>query len=222
MPLFTVEGRAVRHLPAERGTVYVAIRAQSDDPQSAQFAANRAFGTVVELAKGAAADGAATWWGANGVVHWSAKEWHKPKPHLDGTYVDRHFAGATLRVKFADFGRLHTFVTSAAAVPAVRVTSIEWALTENTRDAAVSTTRVAAVTDARARAEAYATAAGYTSVALVHLYEERLRPGLGHRGEESGVGARNDVASAGDTGDLSLHPDQITVTTVITADFEAE
>jgi len=221
MPLITVEGRADHHLPAERGTVRVRVRSTADDPLVPRARATRAFDTLASLARSEVAAGSATWWGADGVVTWSAKEWHKPSAHVEGTYVERHHAAAGITVKFSDFSRLHTFVSTAAEVPDATVHQVEWTLTEAARDRAVRTARTAATQDARSRADAYARAAGLSDVSLVHLHEAGLRPGIGHGGDTSGVGARNGVASHGATGDLALHPDQITVTAVVTADFEA-
>ncbi len=221
MPLITVEGRADRHLPAERGSVHVRIRTKGEDSKIPRAHADRTFDAVASLAKHEASAGAATWWGADGVVTWSAKEWHKPSSHVDGNYVDRHHAAASITVKFSDFARLQAFVVAVSQVPNAAIDRVEWTLTEATRRLAVQATRTKAALDARSRAKAYADAVGFSDVSLVRLYEEALRPGLGHVAHESGVGARNGVSSAGDTGDLALHPDQITVTTVVTADFEA-
>ncbi|GII98101.1 uncharacterized protein DUF541 [Sediminihabitans luteus] len=220
MPLVTVQGHAVRHVPAERGTVHVRIKATADDTRSPRERADSAFGAVASLAASAVADGAATWWGADGVVTWSATQWHKPSAHVDGVYLDRHHAAASIDVKFSDVPRLHAFVLDVHQVPDARVHRVEWTLTEATRRDALRATRTGAALDARSRAEAYAGALGLSEVAIVHLYDEGLRPGLARGAAETGVGARNGVGSGGDTGDLALHPDQISVTTVVTADFE--
>jgi hypothetical protein len=222
MAVITVEGRAVRHLAAERATVRVRIRFEHPTPvdRTAQDAA-ALLREVSTLARAEADAGAATWWGAEPVVTWVEKEWVKPSAHADKVLQQRHVAGAGVQVKFRDFARMTAFAARANALQGAEVAHVSWALTEKTRDALTSETRRDAAVDARLRAEAYASALGQNHVTLVHLYEEGLRP-AGPYGakQQSGVGARNGVTTSGSTGDLRLRVEEVEVTAVVTADFE--
>jgi hypothetical protein len=222
MDVITVEGRAVRHLAAERATVRVRIRCEhaSQVDGTAEDAA-ALLREVSVLARAEADAGAATWWGAEPVVTWVEKEWVKPSAHADSVLKRRHVAGAGVQVKFRDFGRMTAFAARVNGLQGAEVANVSWALTESTRDALTAETRRDAAVDARLRAEAYATALGEHSVTLVHLYEEGLRPsGPSGSKQQSGVGARNGVTTSGGTGDVRLHAEQIEVTAVVTADFE--
>ena len=220
MPRIVVTGHASRQLPAERGTVRIALALIGDRREDVLAGATRLHVLVAGLAKAQVAQGAATWWSAGNVIAAAREEWVKPKPNVDAVKVVRFWAGADLQVKFRDFGALADWSTQVAQHEGVSIGSVAWTLTEPNRAAAVEEVRTAAAEDAVVRAGAYARALGLGPVRLVTLYEAGLRP---HVGATGGVGqSRRLGASPGSAGGIELRPEDVEVATTVTADFDAD
>lgn len=221
MPLITVAGRATQSHPAERGTVHVVVGFAGEDRADVMARCEQTHRSLVGQAKELVAEGAATWWGADQVVAFPYDEWIKPSAHKDQVKVRRFRADAAIHVKFADFAALSAWVAAITVEPGVSLRSIDWTLTEARRDRVVAEVRNQAALDSVTRAQAYADALGLGAVALVALYEDGLRPDVVPGGAPGpGVAMRAAGASEGGGG-FELRPDDIDVSAVVTADFEA-
>ncbi|MFD1824662.1 MULTISPECIES: SIMPL domain-containing protein [Mumia] len=222
MPRITVAGRATQSHPAERGTVQVLVSFAGERRADVVARSEQAHASLVEQAKDAVAGGAATWWGADQVAAFPYDEWIKPSAHEDQIKVRRFRTNAAIHVKFADFAALSSWVGAVSLEPGVTIRSIDWALTEAHRDRVVAEVRAAAALDAVTRAQAYADALGLGPVRLTALYEDGLRPHIGSGGAPGpGVAMRAAAGGGGNGGGFELQPDDIDVTAVVTADFEA-
>lgn len=221
MPVFSVQGHATRHQPAERGTIRLIVQFSGENRASVLARAAQVHADVVERAKAEVASGAATWWGSQAVVASAYDEWVKPSPNVDSVKVRRFRAGADVQVKFVDFSALAAWSAQVASIEGVAVNGITWALTEARRDAVLRDVRAEAARDSVERARAYANALGYDDVRLLALFEDGLRPNVSGGTGAAAMGMRGAPVPSGGVPVFEMRPDDIVVTAAITADFEA-
>ncbi len=221
MPVFSVQGHATRHQPAERGTIRLTVQFRGENRASVLAHAARVHTDLVDRAKAHVASGAATWWGSQAVLAWAFDEWDKPSPNVDQVKVRRFRAGADAQVKFQDFAALAAWAAEVAAIEGVAVNGITWALTDARRDALQRDVRADAARDSVERARAYADALGYGDVRLLALFEDGLRPHVSGGGGGIGMSMRGAPPASGSTKAFEMRPDDIVVTAAVTADFEA-
>ncbi|MCU1473513.1 SIMPL domain-containing protein [Amnibacterium sp.] len=212
MVQISVHGSASRFLPAERGTIEVAIALEHEDRATAMQQVAGLHERFVADAKSFVHAGAATWWGSDQVRARAERRYVKDSDAHRTVQV----ASAEVRVKFRDFPALSEWFEHAGAVPGVAIGGIEWTLTEEHRSQEERDVRVQAVADAVQRAEAYAEAIGGTGVTLQQLWEPGLRPHSGGAVEGAYVTA---MAVAGSRSSIELRPDDIEISAAVTADF---
>lgn len=217
--IITVQGSASEWLDAERGTA--TIRVSFDGPQRQPV-----FEAATEAASGITAalrelgDGAVTRWSADRVAVWSQRPWNNQGKQLAPVYT----AALGVTARFRDFDALAEFVERFATTPGVTVAGIEWDLTEETRTAALTRVRSAAVADATAKARAYADAAGLGELSPVAIAD----PGMLGDAGAGGAGAPElafKAMRAGGSADagvaLTFTPDRIEVSAAVDARFRA-
>jgi hypothetical protein len=222
VPFIAVVGRAVRHAPAERGTVDVRIGVIGEHREPVLDAAARTHGIVTAQARAHVDAGHATWWGADDVVASTRDEWIKPKPNQDSVKVRRFWAGADVRVKFRDVRALAEWCLAVAQLDGVTLGGVTWTLTEKTSAALTASVRTEAVHDAARRAQAYADALALGPVRLTAIFEDGLRPHVGSVGASGAVVSMRSAAASSSGGpSLDLKPEDIEVSAVVTADFTA-
>lgn len=217
--IITVQGSASEWLDAERGTV--SMRVAFDGPKrepvfgAATTAANEVTTALEELA-----GSSVTRWSADRVAVWSHRPWADGK-RLAPVYT----ASLTARARFQDFDALAAFVERFATTSGVSIDGIEWELSEATRLAAESRVRSAAVSDATAKARAYADAAGLGGIAPVAIADPGMLGDAGAGGgapmERMAFKARGAAADMGGGPELSFTPDRIEVAAAVDARFRA-
>src|SRR4051795_3753631 len=128
--------------PAERATVTVTVGFEG--PERAPVVAATTQGTTALVGGIAArhdpAQGPVTWHATDRIQVWSSRPFNTQGEQLPLV----HHAQTTTRAKFRDFDDLAVWVERAAVHAGVRVDGIEWALTEQTKQATVATARARA------------------------------------------------------------------------------
>ena len=162
------------------------------------------------------AAGPVTWWSSQQLQTWSHRPWHQDGKQLPLV----HSARAEFEVKFADFAALSTWTGQVGGRPGVEVRGIEWALTAAHRDALVDEVRVGAVRDALAKATAYGSAFGLTTVRAIAIADAGML-GTGPDAAEEGGAARYARAMVADAGgaEPQFAPQDIAVTSTVDARF---
>lgn len=223
MVRIVVVGKAEHHQAAERGTLHLQVRVMDESADKAVERATVRHNEVVARVKGLVEVGAVTWWSAGHVLAGAFYEWHKPSPDVDSVKVLRFHAMARLKIKFCDFEALARFSTTVAKSPDVEVGLVDWALTEVRRNQIVPKVRATAALDATRRAQEYADGLGLGPVRLVALYDEGLRPDVGINTEASTYGTRGERLAGGrGNPEPTIQPEDVTITTTVTADFDAD
>ena len=214
--VITVQGGHDAYYPAERATVTVAIAFEG--PERAGVVARTTAGTQALVAgirdRHHPERGPVTWFSSDRIQVWS----HRPFNDKGEQVPLVHHAQTTTRAKFRDFDELAGWVERAAAYPGVRVDGIEWALTEQTRQAAISEVRTRAVEEARAKAQTYADALGLSGLRCVAIADPGL---LGDTGATPGYQPAAFSRQAKENGGLAFTPEDIAVSAAVDARFVA-
>ena len=212
MVLIAVHGSASRSVPAERGTVHLALEIEHDERAAAMEQVAELHQRFRQEAEAFVADGAATWWGSDQV-------WVRPEIRFEGRNEERRtvqIATARVHVRFQDFAALSTWILDAGSVTGVSIQGIDWTVTKPHEAEVEREMRVEGVRDAVARAEAYASAIGGTGVQLRAVWEAGLRPASG---SSRGSLWQAQAQMMNEPG-VQLRPDDITIHAEVTADFE--
>jgi uncharacterized protein YggE len=213
MVLIAVHGSASRLLPAERGTVHLALELEHDDRATALQQVAELHARFRAEAEAFVANGTATWWGSDQV-------WVRPDVRWEGEHPQRRtvqVATARVHVRFQDFTALSTWILDAGSVLGVTIPGIDWTVTRTHEQEVEREMRVEAVRDAVARAEAYASAIGGSAVELQAVWEAGLRPVPSASPSVGGWRAQS-MARKGEPG-IELRPDDIEIRAEVTADF---
>ncbi|WP_423921887.1 SIMPL domain-containing protein [Frigoribacterium sp. 2-23] len=218
MVALVVEGSVTHRHRAERGIVHLTLGFDGDDREQVAADAIGLHNEVAEQATRHRRSGAATWWTAQNVTTGPVREW------VDGGSGHAQEARVVFRsrsrvdVRFQDFDALASWIAELVDRDGVSIDGIDWSLGHERRDEVEREARIAAVTDAVARAGDYATALGLAAPRLETLYEAGLRPAGG--GAAAFGLARSMASGPGEAYDLN--PADIEVTVTVSADFVAE
>jgi uncharacterized protein YggE len=215
--IVSVRGEHELRVAPERAVVRLTVTA--DGPQR---------GAVVERIAGIAeplrdelaeqaASGAVAEWSSERISVWSDRPWN-----ADGTQLALvHHGSIGITAEFADTSAASDWVASAGVRDGVRVDGVDWTLTPATRAAREKEAATAAVGVAVARANAYASALGLSTVVPLEVADLGLlaRP-------DAGIPAmprmmRAAFADAGSGPDLGLRPADIVVSAAVEARFSA-
>ena len=216
--VITVQGTYDSFHPAERATVTVTVGFEG--PERSAVVSGTTQGTTALVAGIAArhdpAHGPVTWFATDRIQVWANRPFNnkgEQKPLV-------HHAQTTTRAKFRDFDDLAVWVERAATHPGVQVNGIEWALTEQTKQATVASVRTRAVEEARRKAQTYAEALGLGDLRCVAIADPGM---LGDQSNGSGGGqAMYSRAASADAGSgLAFTPEDIAVTATVDARFIA-
>jgi uncharacterized protein YggE len=213
--LIAVHGRAAVHLPAERGTVLLAVEREHEDRATAVEQVAALHERLSQEAQAFVDSGAATRWSSDQVQVRAEHRFEGPQETRRLVQI----AAARLEVRFRDLAALSAWVQRTGAEPGVALYGVDWSVTEAARAAGERAAREAAVHDALERARDYARAAGLGEPVLTAVWEEGLRPAAVR--SDSGWTAQSKAARLDGTPALVLRPDAIDVSASITADFEA-
>jgi len=217
--VITVQGSYDSFHPAERATVTVTVGFEG--PERATVVSGTTQGTTALVAGIAArhdpAHGPVTWYATDRIQVWANRPFNNKGEQLPLV----HHARTTTRAKFRDFDDLARWVERAAAHRGVQVDGIEWALTAQTKQAAVADVRTRAVEEARRKALTYAEALGLGDLRCVAIADPGM---LGDQANGSGGGqamyARGGAADTGGAG-LAFTPEDIAVSATVDARFVA-
>ena len=213
----TVRGSFTAFERPERGTVHATIgyEGAAMEPVYARVAQDleAVKASIATLAD--TGDGPVTWWSADQLRTWSRRPWNQDGKQLPLV----HHAGVDLEVKFRDFAALSRWVGQHTVnIEGFRVGRVEWALTENRREALAEEVRTRAVRDAATRAQAYADALGLGPIQPIAVADAGM---LGARPESGPAAASMRVAAVGGTPDVELVPQHIEVSASVDARFIA-
>lgn len=219
----TVRGEHTSWHPAERATVHGAVHhegPQREPVLAAATAASEAVRTLIEPWYDESA-GPITWWSAESVRVWSQRPWHQEGRQLPLV----HHAAMDFTAKFGDFAALARFIEDAARIDGVVIHQVAWDLTEQTRATATAETRTRAVADAVEKASGYAAAVGLSAPVAVAIADPGMlgdRP-AGDGGMVPAMAMRSAKfdAAGGGAPELSLRPEQITISCAVDARFLA-
>jgi uncharacterized protein YggE len=114
--------------------------------------------------------GPVTWWASDRLNTWT----ERPTDRDGRPLAEVHHAVVDLAVRFSDFDVLSTWLTETAGLADVNVHSIEWSLTDRSRDEAIVEARRAAVADAQGKAAVYADSLGCAGIEPVALADAGL------------------------------------------------
>ena len=214
-PRITVRGSHTEYRRPERATVQVRVGLEGPAPAAVHAAATRAATALTEDLRDLhdGDRGPVTWWSSDQLRTWAHRPWNQ-----DGKLLPLvHHAQVELQAKFSDFDRLSDWLGVAMGVDGVSLQGIDWTLTEARKRDLVEQVRVAAVRDARDRAQAYADALGLGPVRVVALADAgMLGEGLAPTG---GVGIASFARGAAGGGELAFTPQDVAVSTQVDAVF---
>jgi len=216
--VITVQGSYDSFHPAERATVTVTVGFEGPERAAVVTGTTRATAALVAgiADRHDPAHGPVTWHATDRIQVWA----DRPFNNLGEQLPLVHHAQTTTRAKFRDFDDLAQWVERAAAHPGVQINGIEWALTEQTKQATVASVRTRAVEEARRKAQTYAEALGLGDLRCVAIADPGM---LGDQSNGSGAGqAMYSRAAAADAGSgLAFTPEDIAVSATVDARFLA-
>ena len=188
----------------QRGAVVERIAALAE-PLRHELAAHESSGAVAE-------------WSSERISVWADRPWN-----ADGAQLALvHHGSIGLTAEFADTTAASDWVASVGLRDGVRVDGIDWRLTPETRAAREKEAATAAVGVAVARATAYASALGLSTVTPLEIADLGL---LGHPDQGGAPMPKMMRAAAfadvGSAPDLGLRPADIVVSAAVEARFSA-
>ncbi|MBI5340562.1 MAG: SIMPL domain-containing protein [Mycolicibacterium rufum] len=217
----TVRGSFSAFQPPERGTVHASISYHGAEKDRVYDEVARDLEAVKESIRRLedGDNGAVTWWSAAQLRTWS----HRPRNEDGGQLPPVHFASIGVEVKFRDFTALSQWVGEhLTETEGFELSYVEWALTTESRDELVTRVRTRAVQDAAARAQLYADALDLGTVRPVAIADAGMLGAQGQSLSADGIGSlRAARASSGESPDVQLVPEDITVSATIDARFVA-
>lgn len=223
-PVISVHGTSTLRRAPELGTALITVEFDGDERAAV---IERTLATQAEVTAGLGAHGSP----APGVVSWSAPQlrvWDERPWNQQGEVLPLvHHATSTISAVFDDRERLGAWLDTITGVSGVSVQQLEWSLTETSRLAAETEALGAAVSDARRRAEAIASALGLLSLRTIAVSD----PGLLSDGDGAPISASDAAqprmlkasASAPTSGQgIVLEPADLDIVIVVHARFVAE
>lgn len=184
------------------------------------------FGAVSQSAAAIAAQvtpmlnehsGPVTRWTSEQIRTWSHRPWNESGRQLPQV----HHAAVEFEVRFSDFAALSRWISTVVPLTGVTVAGIEWSLTDARRAELTEQSRVAAVHDARTKAESYANSLGLGAVRPVAIADlGMLSPGE-PRPEIYAAMAYGKRAMSDGEQVLDFTPQDIVITSSVDARFVA-
>jgi uncharacterized protein len=205
----SVRGESHVDVPPELGTVHLAVRATDRDATTAYERVLRRTADLSAELTNLHESGLVLRWSVDPVSRW---EDHEP------TSSRRlHEVRQTVRFTMPNREHIADWLSTSADDDSLEIHGVDWSLTDETTHRLLREVRAAALSDARARAQDYADAAGLGRPQLTALSDTGLLDGAG--GAEL-FGARLRSGSGDDLGQ-SVRPEDIRVTAEVEARFTA-
>ena len=168
--IIAVTGRAEERVAPELGAVTLSIGTQGARRDDVTARTSQAHELVLAAVRALEASGALDTWSAGQLRVWSYRPWNTEGRQLPLV----HQASAEVEVVFSDLARLGEWVGDTSAVDEVEVGGIEWRLTDASRRRVQESAQRAAVADAVAKAQVYASALGLGAPAPVELADHGM------------------------------------------------
>lgn len=165
-----VTGRAEQRVAPELGAVSLSIGAQGGRRDDVTARTNEAHERVLDEVRALEASGALDTWSAGQLRVWSYRPWNNEGRQLPLV----HQASADVEVVFSDLARLGEWVGETTGVDEIQLGGIEWRLTDASRRRVQESAQRAAVADAIAKAQVYASALGLGAPAPVELADHGM------------------------------------------------
>lgn len=214
--LITVRGHHECRLPPERGTLTLDLGFEADQPTSAMRKTQELAGSL-DTALTELRAGPVSWYSLDAPT---MSVW---RPYNDEGRLSppRYRASAEMRGTFSDFIALSTFVATWGETVGVTMSSVEWTLTDETRDQASADVLARAVLDAQARAKTIADALQVGLGECVEVADPGLlSAGPSGRDADIPLGAARMLSAAPQTRGVDLHPEMIVVEATVHARFQ--
>jgi uncharacterized protein len=218
--IITVQGQAESVRPPERATVVFEVSIEGAVKADVQAATTQTTNAVSALTT-ALFDrerGPITWWSSNQLRTWADRPWNQDGKQLPLV----HHAAVSMEAKFSDFGALGRWLGDVAPLTGVRISRVDWTLTEAVKHALTDDVRTRAVRQARDKAQAYADSLDLGPVTVVAIADVgMLGDGVAAGTRAVGVAYRSSAFGAGGgPGDqLTFAPQDITVAAAVDARF---
>lgn len=216
----TVRGSHHAKAAPERANVRARVVRDGPDPEQvigdAATIAERVRDAVTRLHDPEA--GPVVTWSSDRMQTWSSRPWNQ-----DGVQLPLvHHAQLGYDVEFSDFTVLGRWLSDIAVLDGVVVDGVEWALTDDHRDALLREVRAEAVADARAKAEVYAEALGLGRVTVLAVADAgMLGDGIHPVSGGDGTPRGRAYAMAASAPEVEFEPRPIRVTADVDARFLA-
>lgn len=214
-----VREKAEQHESPERATVNLSIELTGIDRENVHNQVSSLLGDIRSDIENMRDDqnGPITWHTISNVSTWAFKQ----------DDVVKRAEKVSLKAKFNDFTKLGEWLNSILAREGVRLSYIDWTLTEKRQKEVELELRQKAVRLARDKADQYATASDMHVVATKTIADAGLLSNNRSSGYDRGVMYSRDASTMlGSTSakvdSYSLAPEDIVVSTSIEAEFLAE
>ncbi|MDI9896119.1 SIMPL domain-containing protein [Rhodococcus sp. IEGM 1381] len=213
----TVVGHGAATYPPEQCTLSLTVRTDGRTAESASEPAQQLVRELTRLVEPLYSSdrGPIDRWSVDQVRHSRNRPFNHDGEQLPYVYQ----AEASVEVQFSQLDLVDAFVYAASALEGVSIDHFDWALTESSRISHTLAVRELAVRDAVAKAEAYASSLGRTSVHAVAIADPGLLPGSTEHGG-SDASPRLFAAKSASAG-FALKPENITITASVHARFTA-
>jgi len=165
-----VTGRAEERIAPELAAVTLSVGGSGAARDDVYARTSTAHERVLAEVRALEASGALDTWSAGQLRVWSYRPWNNEGKQLPVV----HQASADVEVVFSDLGRLGAWVGDAATGDELTIGGIDWRLTDATRRRVQETAQRAAVADAVAKAQVYASALGLGAPTPVELADHGM------------------------------------------------
>lgn len=216
----TVAGHAYASLPPERATLTLELGYEGGDKSSTLVHTTKLAQRIgAEFASWEHQQPSPTTWSA--MLPISTRSW---RPHSQEGLVMpmRYAASCEAKVKFRDFEALSRAIDTWGGVEGVRVSWVQWTLTEKRAKDEESAVLRRAVDQARLRATTMAQAAGFSSVRFLEVADEGMLSTGGRGGSQDlHLEAMRAGAPSGGGG-VGLQPEDVELRATVHARFTTE
>lgn len=165
-----VTGRAEERIAPELGAVALSVGGSGAAREHVYGRTSAAHERLLDEVRALEASGALETWSSDQLRVWSYRPWNNEGRQLPVV----HQASADVEVVFRDLARLGEWVGEAAGSDEFTIGGIDWRLTDATRRRVQETAQRAAVADAVAKAQVYASALGLGAPVPVELADHGM------------------------------------------------
>lgn len=213
--IITVRGESSTRVRAAHAVVQMTVTGDGPDRAGVISAVGDIADPIRRDLDDRLAAGSISAWAGGRVSVWSERPWNEHGAQLPPV----HHASLDLSVTIADDDVLSRWLSEIAAHSGIRVGSVVWDVSRETRAALERDAAASAVLDAVERATAYARAVGRERVRPIEIADA----GLIGRAAEEGAAAKSLMRSdAAVAPALAIRADEIVITAVVEARFRAQ